>query len=793
MSARILALILILASAAAQAGTPATDHRIVTGLKAPAEIIVDKWGVAHIFAASPRDAYFLQGYNAARDRLWQIDLWRKRGLGLLSASLGPNYLAQDRAARLFLYRGDMDKEWASYAPGVKDETQAFVAGINAYVDEVSRGARPLPVEFKLTDSLPDRWAPEDVVRIRSHALVGNVTSEVARARVACAAGLAADTLRKRLTPDHTAQIPEGLDPCVVPADVLKDYILGTEPVAFAPEARKVAALSPAQMAFNEANEGSNNWVIAPSRTATGRPLLANDPHRQLGVPSLRYIVQLEAPGLSLMGAGEPALPGVSFGHNDDAAFGLTIFGIDQEDLYVYELNPANLDEYRYGVGWEPMRVIHEAIPVKGEAPREVELRFTRHGPVIDDDAAHGHAFALRSVWQAPGASGYMQASWFTQAKRWSDFIAAHDHWGAPPLNLVWADESGTVGWAGSGLTPVRPNWDGLLPVPGDGRYEWRGFLAGEDLPSVKNPAKGWFATANEMNLPAGYPDEARRVSFEWNDRSRIDRIDEVLGADAKVSVADSMALQTDSHSAISRRLTALAAPLTSTDPQVSRALALLKAWDHDETTASVAATIYEVWSAKHLGKAVVHAVAPPAAWPLIGNGNLDAVLFHLENPGPEMGTDPKGARDRILLGSLKAALTELDGRLGPDMTAWTWGRLHQAKFVPAIAARADPALTAQMTLGPVPVPGGPSTPKAAAYDLKTFEVTHGASVRMVMDVGAWDNSMMVNTPGESGDPASPHYGDLFPIWARGGYVPMLYSRAAVEAAAGEVIALTPGY
>jgi len=792
MSARVLfALVLALAAPVARAASPATDHWTVKGLNAPAELIVDKWGVAHIFAASPRDAYFLQGYNAARDRLWQIDLWRKRGLGLLSASLGPDYVAQDRAARLFLYRGDMDQEWASYAPGVKEETQAFVAGINAYVDEVLSGARPLPVEFKLTQSTPDHWTPEDVVRIRSHALVGNVTSEVARARVACTVSLAADTLRKRLTPDHTAQIPEGLDPCVVPDDVLKDYILGTEPVAFARDARKLAALSPAQMAMNEANEGSNNWVIAPSRTATGRPLLANDPHRQLGVPSLRYIVQLEAPGLSLMGAGEPALPGVSFGHNDDAAFGLTIFGIDQEDLYVYELNPANPDEYRYGAGWEPMRVIHETIPVKGEAPREVELRFTRHGPVIDEDAARGRAFALRSVWQAPGASGYMQASWFTHAKTWSDFIAAHDHWGAPPLNLVWADKSGTVGWAGSGLTPVRPNWDGLLPVPGDGRYEWQGFLTGKDLPSVKSPAKGWFATANEMNLPPDYPDEKRRVSFEWNDRSRIDRINEVLSANAKVSIADSMALQTDSHSAISRRLTALAAPLTSDDPQVSRALALLGAWDHNETTDSVAAAIYEVWSTKYLGKAVVHAVAPPAAWPLIGNGNLDAVLFHLEHPGAELGPDAESARNRILRHSLMGALSELKERLGPDMTTWTWGRLHQAKFVPAVATLGDPALAAQMTLGPLPVPGGPSSPKAAAYDLKTFEVTHGASVRLVMDVGAWDNSMMVNTPGESGDPASPHYGDLFPIWARGGYVPMLFSRAAVEAAAGRVIVLTP--
>ena len=789
---KVLALGSILASlllgGGANAAGPRTDHWAIEGLAAPGRIIVDHWGVAHIYAASARDAYFLQGYNAARDRLWQIDLWRKRGLGLLSASLGPAYVAQDRAARLFLYRGDMDREWRSYAPGARADTAAFVAGINAYVAEVRRGEKPLPVEFKLTGSTPEPWQTDDVVRIRSHALVGNVTSEVTRARIACVAGLQADTLRKRLEPAHVATIPAGLDPCSVPADVLKNYILGTQPVAFSKADQAVAALSLDQMAAGEASEGSNNWVVAPGRTATGRPLLANDPHRQLGAPALRYIVQLEAPGLSLMGAGEPALPGVSFGHNDDSAFGLTIFGIDQEDLYVYDLNPAAPDDYRYGGGWERMRVVRETIPVKGEAPRQVELRFTRHGPVIDDDRATHHAFALRTVWEEPGASGYMQASWLTHAKTWSDFRTAQSHWGAPPLNLVWADTGGTVGWAAAGLTPIRPNWDGLLPVPGDGRYEWRGFLSGDQLPSLKDPAKGWFATANEMNLPAGYP---AQVSFEWNDRSRIDRLDEVLGADVKVSVADSMALQTDSHNPISRRLTALAAPLASADPQVSRALALLAAWDHNETTDSVATSIYEVWSAKYLGKAVARAEAPAAAWPLIGNGGLDAILFNLEHPGLELGPDPAVARDRILLASLKASLEELSQRLGPDMDAWAWGHLHTARFVPAVASLADPVLAARMTTGPLPIPGGPSTPKAAAYDLQTFDVTHGASVRMVMDVGAWDRSMMINTPGESSDPASPHYGDLFPIWARGGYVPMLFTRAAVEAAAERVIVVTP--
>ena len=252
--------------------------------------MIDHWGIAHIFAANIHDAFFLQGYNAARDRLWQIDLWRKRGLGLLAKSLGPAYVDQDRAARLFLYRGDMDKEWAAYAPDSRQWVTAFVDGVNAYVAQVRSGVRPLPIEFKLTDSQPDTWRPEDVLRIRSHALVSNVASEVARARVVCAGGLNADALRRKVEPlGHKVMVPEGLNPCDVPADVLKDYLLGTKPVDFsAPSKTAQHADLSAQRQLAEAleaqsMEGSNNWVIAPSRTATGRPILANDPHRQLDV------------------------------------------------------------------------------------------------------------------------------------------------------------------------------------------------------------------------------------------------------------------------------------------------------------------------------------------------------------------------------------------------------------------------------------------------------------------------------------------------------------------------------
>jgi penicillin G amidase len=748
----------------------------VPGLEKPAEIIVDHWGVPHIFAGSQRDAFFLQGYNAARDRLWQIDLWRKRGLGRLSASLGPAYLEQDRAARLLLYRGDMAAEWAAYGPEGRDIVSAFTAGVNAYVDQVHAGKRPLPVEFRLTGSAPERWAPEDVVRIRSHALVSNLVSEVQRAQTLCRYGFAAETLRRKLEPAHALQLAEGLDPCSVPAEVLTTYQLGTQPVSFHQGSVKTAALEDFDRAVTA--EGSNNWVIDAAHSATGRPILANDPHRQLGAPSLRYLAHLSAPGLDIIGAGEPALPGVALGHNADAAFGLTIFYIDQEDLYVETTDAAHPDQTRSGEGWEPMRVVHESIPVKGAAPVDVTLKFTRHGPVLYENA--GHAFALRSVWAEPGSAGYLQSLRFIHARTSADFLAARSRWAAPPLNLVWADRAGEIDWAAGGAAPVRPNWDGLAPVPGDGRYEWKGFWSASDLPSLHNPARGWVATANQMNLPVDYPAETRKLSFEWADRSRISRIEAVLGSKPKITLQDAERLQTDSVSPLARRAIALFGADADPQPRRAAAIALLRNWDGNETTDSAAAALYEVWAMKHLGPAMLKARAPGAAV----QTSLDAVVTALEPL-------PADIREPVLRDSLDAALGELDTRLGPYMKAWRWGDLHHATFVPAVAALAGPELKAKMTAGPLPIPGGASTPKAATYDPKDFNTIAGASVRLVMDVGAWDNSRFINTPGQSGDPDSPHYKDLFEPWATGAYRPLLFSRPAVEAAADRIIKLTP--
>ncbi|MFU8814755.1 MAG: penicillin acylase family protein, partial [Pseudomonadales bacterium] len=304
LPAWVLACSLICASSWSQA----EQHYEVDGLEHPAEIVVDTWGVPHIYAGSHYDAFFVQGFNAARDRLWQIDTWRRRGLGLLSEVLGEGYLAQDRAARLFLYRGDMYREWLSYGSDAKRITESFTAGINAFVRLLDTHPELLPPEFTLLGYAPSLWQPEDVVRIRSHGLWRNVTSEVKRARIACEHGLDAAMLWKVLEPAWSPRIPDGIDPCSIPERVLDQYLLAKAPVSFdvaSAVARGAGGGSDLEVIAEVRRQdlarelGSNNWVVAPGRSATGRPILANDPHRGHAVPALRYIVHLVAPDLNV--------------------------------------------------------------------------------------------------------------------------------------------------------------------------------------------------------------------------------------------------------------------------------------------------------------------------------------------------------------------------------------------------------------------------------------------------------------------------------------------------------------
>ncbi|MGK6314815.1 penicillin acylase family protein [Neorhizobium sp. DT-125] len=763
---------------------PTTETIRLAGLDTEAEIRIDRWGIPHIKAQSAKDLFFLQGFNAARDRLWQLDLWRKRGLGLLAADFGPGYLAQDHAARHFLYRGDMAPEWTAYAPDTEAICTAFAAGINAYVALCEAEPWRLPPEFAVFGTKPSRWQPSDVVCIRSHALTRNGLSEILRANIMALADAETDLLRYEIDPPVQPKPAEGIVLADIPLEAARLFKLATAPVAF--DKTRLAATLDDVWTWTEvtdlgdiiqrvAEEGSNNWAVHGSRTETGRPILASDPHRAHAVPSLRYLVHLEAPGFNAIGTGEPTAPGISLGHNEKIAFGLTIFGADQEDVYVYETKDGDPELYRYGDGWEKITRMEERFEVKGFADQTLTLSFTRHGPILHEDPKKRQVIAMRSVWLSPGSAAYLGSLSYMRSTSVNVFSETLGAWGTPSVNHVIADVEGNIGWFTAGFTPVRHNWEGLLPVPGHGSHEWDGFLPADQLPRSYNPAEGFVASANEMNLPAGRDPKAPSIGHEWAEISRARRIKSVLAADPKHTLKGSMALQTDTYSRPAATICGVLEKVAARHPLDERqkqALALFKGWDHRLEATSATAALFEVWWMKHLRPALLTKFAPnPTVRQLLLPGDVDRMLALLTEPGKVWA---EVERDAMLLATLSVGFADCEVRLGTDPAGWRWGNLHRALFEHA-TSRAKIEDVGDWNVGPLPLGGSRSTPMHAGYRMGDFGVNAGASVRLVMDVGDWDNSVCINTPGQSGDPRSPHYCDLAETWSRGEYVPLVYS------------------
>ena len=728
----------------------------IAGLEAPVEILRDQHGVAHIYAQNQRDLFFAQGYVAAQDRMYQIEIWRRTGAGELAEVFGPEYVDRDRIARLVRYRGDMDAEWASYGPQSKEIATSFTAGINAWVEQ--NRAR-LPIEFELLDFEPGIWKPEDVVlRIAGLLMVRNISQELARSEMIAAVGLELTDKFFPTDPRVPLQPDPDLDLAGLDARVTAAY-------------RKAVSIPELQQA-----EGSNNWVVAGRLSATGAPLLASDPHRPVILPSLRYLVHLNAPGWNVIGSGEPALPGVAIGHNERIGWGFTIVQYDLADLFIERLNPEDAGQYSVGAGFQPFEVERETIRVRGGEPVEVELQFSRHGPVIWTDPAGGRVAALRWAGQEPGTAGYLGSLALDQAQDWDGFVEAMKAWKVPSENMVYADVDGHIGWIPAGLVPIRRGWRGLLPVPGwKDDYRWDGFRTIDQLPRVADPEQGYVATANHNVRPAGYPHD---MGFDWANPYRFQRIDEVLGGGGKFSIEDFKKLQHDETSLPARALVAMLAELPEGSAAEPRAL--LSEWDFVLDKDSAAAALFQIWMRKLPGKYVM-SQAPPAAQPLVERNLTTPQLIE----GLRRISEPE--RRLVMQVTLDEAWSEARQKLGERPSAWRWGALHRIELRHPLANTA--ARREVFNLGPFERGGDANTPNATSGP--GFEQASGASYRHILDLADWDRSVFTSTPGQSGMPGAAHYDDLAPRWAAHEYLPLPFSRAAVEAATKHRLMLEP--
>ena len=569
-----------------------TTQVTLDGLDKPVEILKDHWGISHIYAETEHDLFFAQGYSAARDRLFQFEIWRAQATGTVAEILGSRAVDRDHGTRLFKFRGPMHEEMNHYHPRGVDIITSFIHGVNAYIDEALQDPDSLPLPFKLLDIQPKHWT-EEVVISRHQGLLGNISLELSTGRAVCAIG--EDNVRE-LRYFHPHDPILTLDPLIdcdslLNNDILHLYNSYRRPIRFQPDDIALAQYRNTEEAYETIADilieeerdlqkrsiddiGSNNWVVSGDLTQDGWPMMINDPHRSQAVPSLRYWSHLVGPGWNVIGGGEPEIPGISIGHNEHGAWGLTVFNTDGEDLYVYETNPDNPSQYRYLGEWEEMRVISETIEVKDASPVIVELKYTRHGPVVFEDQDNSLAYAIRPAWMEVGGSPYLASLRMDQATSWEEFREASNFSNIPGENMIWADRQGNIGWQAVGIAPIRRNFSGMVPVPGDGRYEWDGYLPIKAKPNEFNPDRGYIETSNSNYTKPDYP-YLDAIGFTWTDPYRWARGSEVLGSGRKFNMTDMVELQHDYLSIPARTLIPFFKELESDDFEVEQARQML--------------------------------------------------------------------------------------------------------------------------------------------------------------------------------------------------------------------------
>jgi len=725
----------------------------IPGLREPVEVLRDEWGIPHIYARNTDDLFMAQGYVMAQDRLWQMEMWRRWHEGRLAEIFGAAAFDYDLRTRQMMFRGPWDDtEWTSYHPDGERIFTAYANGVNAFIEQ---NRDNLPVEFQLTGVVPDPWTARTVVlrwaQVGLSSVRGHAINEIQLARNVSELG--ADEANRRFAPDpwDDLEIPAGLDVDIISRQVLDAMRAGdgdpfsgdslpalqvVEQYSHLTPAIRTAQVSNPQIA----TEGSNNWVMSGARSPTGIPILANDPHRRIEMPALRYFVHLNAPGWNVMGGGEPPFVGVDAGHNERMAWGFTFAGTDMVDVYVEEINPQDRNQVRWQNGWETLQVIEEEIRIKDEAPRTVQLKFSRHGPIIFEDRANNVAYSVRSVVREPGTAAYKGSFKLAQADSCEDFFERAMFWMVPTHSLICGDVLGNIALQVTGLTPNRVGWNGRLPVPGTGQFEWQGFR--EDLPREFNPDRGYITTANNNVHPPGY--DGRPVFYHTSrdvETSRVTRLHQILGTGDQYSVEDHQAIQHDSYSLRAELDIPGFQGWTSEYAQVERARALVAEWDGVLDRDSTAAAIYVEWTRQ------VDATA------------LDSAANDTD-------------RTSVIEDGLQQTLSKLTAEWGSDWSAWNYGRGNPSAlphmFIP------------DFDLAPVERPGGFGTVNAT-----------GANFRRIIDLSNLDNSVATNAPGQSAQPGSPFYGDLAERLGNGEYFPFLFTRGAIEEVVAHRLMLNP--
>jgi penicillin amidase len=771
------------------ASQPQIDGRLtISGLTSKVDIVRDAEAIPHIYAGSTDDAYFALGFVHAQDRLWQLEMNRRIPAGRMAEILGPSALDTDRFLRTLGVRRNAERIFANLSADARAALESYAKGINAYL---ANRPGPLPPEFLLTGApSPEPWQPADSIgwlTMMAWDLSANWSQELLRMRLA-----------QRLSLQQINEFlpPYPGDPVVKTQDYTRLY---RELGGTMQQLSRVAAIAPPSYVEGM---GSNNWVVGGALSETGKPLLANDPHLTLSAPSLWYLAHLSAPGLDVIGATLPGLPNVLLGRNQRIAWGFTNTASDIQDLFIERINPADKKQYQAPDGWADFQVRNEIIKVKGQPDVTLEVRESRHGPVITGAlpilakaSIDAKNYVIAFSWTAlrPDDRSLQAGVKINRAQNWQEFLDAVKDLNAPQQNIVYADIDGNIGFIAPARIPIRKaenDLKGLAPAPGwDARYDWDGFIPFDDLPRQYNPSPQRVVTANQKIVGPDYP---HFLTSEWVLPYRAMRIDQMLDATPKHSMNSFAKMQRDHVSLAAQELLPI---LRKTVPRTDRAKAALEAlagWNGEMDTNSAQPLIYNAWMreasrrifADELGEALMkdyweqRNVHQPMVNVLQNKEGQGSWCIDVTKPQTDK---PQSCGDMLSV-SLDDALADLERRYGKDMSQWRWGSAHVARSEHRPFGKVEPL--DRIFDVRIPAPGDLYTVNSARFNLRDekepFASRHGAGLRALYDLSNLENSRFIHSTGQSGNVLSSLYRNYAQRWVDVAYVPMKTQRAEVE-------------
>lgn len=724
---------------------PKTEGEIqVKGLTKKVEVVRDSFGVPHIEAENEHDLFFTQGYVQAQDRLFQMDLSRRQASGRLSEVIGDATVDSDKFFRTLGLRRAAEVSYQQYSERGKEVLTAFADGVNAYINELKENGK-WPIEFTILGYKPEAWTPTDSLTIGKYMAfdLGGHWQDQAFLYYLL------QTFPKEKAYDLFPSYPKDA-PLIISKNDLNI------------ENSFASAVLPHE--FN----GSNNWVISGKKSASGKPILADDPHLSLGTPSIWYQMNLKAPTANVSGVIFAGIPGIILGHNEKIAWGVTNTGPDVQDLFIEKRNPKQKDEFLFKEKWEKATVVKEPIKVKGKKAIDYEVTITRHGPIMSDFAGKsGKDTVLALQWTALQPSSELEAVLnMNKAENWTQFEKALEQFHTPAQNFVFAAQDGTIAYKANGKIPIRAKGDSLLPVPGwTGEYEWTDYIPYDKLPKTINPADGFVSTANNKVIDDSYP---YHISHRWAQPYRQMRIHEVLKSKDQLTVKDMQALQMDQLDLQAKEfmpifLKNLPAQLKKEEPEVIK---LLENWDYVDSADLGAPLVFQKWMMK-IREDLLTREIPEDTLKLFTNQKsaVDQLLRRAAEGKPGPWIQGNGGFERVLEKSLKSALKDIRELQGSNPNKWKWGEFHQVQFKHPLSS-VSPLNYVFNYKGSIPAGGSSVTVQAAAFKDDGI-INHGGSWRFVIDTKDLTKGYHLVGPGQSGHLFSSWYQNQMDDWVEG--------------------------